>query len=457
MNRTDQLGTADIKKMFFRLTIPAVVAQVISLLYNIVDRIYIGHMASVGQAALTGAGLFVPILLIINAFAMLIASGGAPLMSIHLGEGDLKRSEKIMGNSFSAMLSLSVILTVVLYLSAPQLLMFFGASDVTFPYALSYARIYIVGTVFVILALGMNYYISAQGFAKESMLTNIIGAVINIILDPILIFGFNMGVEGAAIATVISQAVSAFWVIAFLLGRRTNIKLRWEDMRIDKSILLPCISLGVSTFVMLSTESLLSITFNHSLAQYGGDLAVGAMVIVTSVSTLITMPLNGIAQGAAPMISYNFGALKNDRVKKTFRMLLTTCVTYAGIGWIIILLLPRLIAGAFTTDAALLDYSCWAMRIYFAVVITNGFQVSCQQGFVALGQAKSSLAMAFLRKLVLLIPLILILPRFLSNQVFAVFVAEPISDVIAASVTTGLFLYRFPKILQQGPKTSRQK
>lgn len=454
MNRTDQLGTADIRTLFFRLTIPAVVAQIISLLYNIVDRIYIGHMADVGQAALTGAGLFVPILLLVNACAALIASGGAPFMSIRLGEGNKKEAEKILGNSFTAMLLISLILTIVLYITAPQLLRFFGASDATFPYALSYARIYILGTVFVVLALGMNFYISAQGFAKQSMLTNIIGAVINIILDPILIFGFNMGVAGAAIATVISQAVSVFWVIAFLMGKHTNIVLKKECMHMEKRILLPCISLGVSSFVMMSTESLLSITFNHSLAMYGGDLAVGAMTIITSVVSLVTMPLNGIAQGAAPMISYNFGALQNDRVKKSFRMLLITCVAYAGAGWLIIMAVPRVIASAFTSNPELLDYAVWAMRIYFAVIFSNGFQISCQQSFVALGQAKSSLAMAFLRKIILLIPLILILPHFMSNKVLAVFIAEPISDALAATATTALFLYRFNTILEQGPKTN---
>ncbi len=452
MNQTDALGTGNIKSLFFQLTIPAVVAQVISLLYNIVDRIYIGHMADVGQAALTGAGLFVPILLLINAFAMLICSGGAPLMSIRLGEGRKKEAEKIMGNSFSSLVLVSIILTVVLYVTAPQLLRFFGASDTTIPYALPYARIYILGTIFVTIALGMNFYISAQGFAKQSMLTNIIGAVINIILDPILIFGFQMGVAGAAIATVFSQAVSAIWVLSFLHGKHSSVQLKTEYFSVEKGIILPCLSLGVSSFVMMSTESLLSITFNHSLALYGGDIAVGAMTIITSVSSLITMPLNGIAQGAAPLISYNFGACKNGRVKKSFKMLLCTCIIYAGLGWLVIMAFPMTIAHAFTSDPDLLAYAVWTMRIYFAVIFTNAFQISCQQGFVALGQAKSSLAMAILRKIILLIPLILILPHFISNQVLAVFIAEPISDALAAGATTSLFFARFNKILYQGPR-----
>lgn len=289
MNRTELLGKGNIKTLFFKLTIPAVTAQVISLLYNIVDRIYIGHMADVGQSALTGAGLFVPILLLINSFTMLIASGGAPLMSIALGESRKEEAEKIAGNSFFALVLLSVILTITLYLAAPQLLYFFGASGKTYVYALPYARIYILGTIFVMIALGMNLYISAQGFAKESMLTNIIGAVINIILDPILIFGFNMGVEGAAIATVISQAVSAIWVVLFLTGKKPGIRLQKKTFRIEMKILSQCLALGVSTFIMISTESLLSITFNHSLALYGGDMAVGAMTIITSVSSQLQL------------------------------------------------------------------------------------------------------------------------------------------------------------------------
>lgn len=452
MNRTDLLGTGNIRSLFFKLTIPAVVAQVISLLYNIVDRIYIGHMADVGQSALTGAGLFVPILLLINAFAMLVASGGAPLMSIRLGEGEKEKAEKIMGNSFSALVLLSIVLTVVMYIAAPQLLYFFGASSNTFVYALPYARIYILGTVFVTIALGMNFYISAQGFAKESMLTNIIGALINIILDPILIFGFHMGVEGAAIATVFSQAVSAAWVVLFLLGKRPSVRLQKKTFRIEKDILLPCLALGASSFIMLSTESLLSITFNHSLAQYGGDIAVGAMTIITSVSSLISMPLNGITQGAAPLLSYNYGAGHKDRVRKSFKMIFLTCVSYAGIGWLLIMLLTRFTASAFTANAELLDYSVWAMHIYFACTITLGFQISCQQSFVALGQAKISLFMALLRKIVLLIPLILILPHFFQNQVLGVFIAEPISDAIAAAITTTMFMSRFENILEQGPE-----
>lgn len=455
MNNTEQLGKADIRKLFFQLTIPAVVAQIVNLLYNIVDRIYIGHMADVGQAALTGAGLFVPILLLINSFAVLIASGGAPLMSIRLGEGNKKEAEKIMGNSFIALLVLSLLLTIVLYIFAPQLLVFFGASSVTFPYALSYARIYILGSVFVLLALGMNYYISAQGFARQSMLTNIIGAVINIILDPILIFGFQMGVAGAAIATVISQAISAIWVLAFLLGKHTNVRLKKENFGLEKRILLPCISLGVSSFVMMSTESLLSITFNRSLALYGGDIAVGAMTIISSVSTLIIMPLSGISQGAAPMISYNFGAGDPKRVKESVRMLLTTSCIYAGLGWAVLMLFPHAIASIFTTHEELLSYSVWAMRIYFAVIFTNAFQISCQQSFVALGQAKSALAMAFLRKLVLLIPLILILPHFMANPVFGVFLAEPVSDFLAATTTAVFFFLRFNAILASGPNTNK--
>lgn len=457
MNHTDELGTAEIRPLFFKLTVPAVVAQVISLLYNIVDRIYIGHMGDAGQAALTGAGLFVPILLLINAFAMLVSSGGAPLMSIRLGEGDRERAEKLMGNCLSALLLFSVLLTAALYAAAPRLLRFFGASDATFPYALSYARIYILGTVFVMLSLGMNYFISAQGFARESMLTNIIGAVINIVLDPILIFGFDMGVRGAAIATVFSQAVSAVWVLRFLLGRRTGVLLRPGCMKLEAGALLPCLGLGVSSFIMVSTESLLSMTFNHSLARYGSDIAVGAMTIISSVSSLVNMPMHGVAQGASPIISYNFGALKRERVKQGFRLIFLTCVGCASAGCVLILLFPRVIAGIFTPDAELLDYSAWAMRIYFAGTFAFGFQVACQQSFVALGQAKISLLMACLRKLVLLIPLILLLPHLTADPVLGIFLAEPISDVAAAAVTTTLFFRRFDRILARGPAWTQNR
>lgn len=444
------MGTGSVKKLLLQLMIPAVVAQVVNLLYNVVDRIYIGHIEGIGAAALTGVGLFTPILMLINAFAMLIGAGGAPRAAIALGQGDKRTAERIVGNSFTALLAFSAVLTVVFYAAAPTLLRLFGASDATLPYALEYSRIYILGTVFVLLVMGLNPFITTQGFAKISMLTTIIGAVINIVLDPILMFGFGMGVAGAAIATVLSQAVSAVWILRFLTGQKTMLRLRPTDMKPDASILLPVMALGVSSFVMLSTESLLSISFNSSLARYGGDVAVGAMTVITSASQLCTLPVQGVCQGGQPVMSYNFGAGKKERVKEAFRFQLGLCVGYTMIYWLLMMLFPGAVASIFTADAELIEYTKWAMRVYMAGIFAFGFQVCCQMSFMALGQAKFSLLMACLRKIVLLIPLIFILPHVLSNAAFAVFLAEPVSDIIAAVVTTVTFLTRFDRILEQG-------
>ena len=439
--KQQDMGTGDVKKLLLQLMIPAVVAQVVNLLYNIVDRIYIGHISGIGAAALTGVGLFTPILMLLNAFAMLIGSGGAPRTAIAMGQGDKKQAEKIVSNSFTMLLLFSVVLTIVFYAAAPTLLRLFGASDTTLPYALAYSRIYILGTICVLIVLGMNTFITAQGFAKISMLTTVIGAVINIVLDPILIFGLGMGVKGAAIATVLSQAVGAIWVIRFLTGPKTILKIRKEDMKLEGKIIMPVLALGISTFVMLSTESLLSISFSSSLARYGGDVAVGAMTVITSASQLCTMPISGICQGGQPVMSFNFGAGKKDRVKKAF---------YTTIFWLLMMLVPGAVAGIFTSDASLIDYTTWAMRIYMAGIFSTGVQIACQQSFMALGQAKVSLLLACLRKLILLIPLIFILPHVVANPVFGVFLAEPVSDIIAAAVTATTFFLQFNKILDKG-------
>ncbi len=451
VNTTRDMGSGSVKKLLLQLAIPAVLGQIINLLYNIVDRIYIGHIPEIGGAALTGVGLFSPILMLITAFAMMMGSGGSPLAAISMGKQDKDRAEKIMANCFTALLIFSVILTAALYYLAPTLLRFFGGSDVTLPYAIPYSRIYILGTVFVLIVMGMNPFITAQGFAKTSMLTTVIGAVCNIVLDPIFIFAFDMGVKGAALATVISQAVSAVWTLYFLSGEHTILKLKHSNMPLRKKLILPCFGLGISTFVMLSTESILSISFTNSLYRYGGDPAVGAMTILTSLNQLITMPLTGFCMGGGPIISYNFGAGKNDRVREAFFTQFAICVGYTVLFWIALMLVPQFFAGIFTSDVDLAEYAAWAIRIFLGCGFSVGFQISCQQSFMALGQAKVSLLMACLRKIVLLIPLIFILPCFISNQVFAVFLAEPISDVIAAAVTTIIFLTSFPKILARGP------
>lgn len=401
---------------------------------------------------MTGVGLFLPILMMINAFAMLAGSGGAPRAAIAMGKNDRITAQKILGNCFCVLMASAVVLTVVFYIFAPQLLRLFGASDVTLPYALSYARIYILGIVFVMIVMGMNPFITTQGFAKFSMITTVMGALCNIILDPILIFGFHMGVRGAAIATVLSQAVSALWVLIFLRGSRTMLRLTLPDMKLEPKVILPCLALGISTFVMLSTESILNISFNSSLSRFGGDVAVGAMTIISSCSQLVTLPLQGICQGGQPIMSYNFGAGKKDRVKQAFGCQFLACTSYASLMWILFLLIPQVFAGIFSSDSSLVDYTVWAMRIYMAGIFSTGVQIACQQTFMALGQAKISLIMACLRKLVLLIPLIFILPQILSDQVFGVFVAEPVSDILAASVTGFMLFSRLNRILERGSK-----
>ena len=451
VSNNQRMGTAPIPKLLAELAIPAVVAQIINLLYNIVDRIYIGHIPEIGAAALTGAGLYMPILMLINAFAMLAGSGGAPRAAIAMGRQDNKTAEKIMGNCFTLLLALAGVLTIVFYYFAPQLLQMFGASDVTLPYAVDYSRTCILGTVFVLIVMGLNPFVTTQGFAKVSMMTTVIGAVINIVLDPIFIFVFNMGVKGAALATVISQAVSAIWVLRFLSGKKTTLRLKRKNFRLEARTILPCLGLGVSTFVMLATESILSISFTSSLSKYGGDLAVGAMTIITSVCQLVTMPIQGICQGGQPIISYNFGAGRADRVKKCFKLQLLLCGGYTVLFWGLSMLLPQVLVQIFNSDPALVEHTVWTMRVYMAGIFAMGFQLTCQQCFMALGQAKVSLLLACLRKLILLIPLIFILPLFIENKVLAVFLAEPVSDILAATVTVTVFTLRFNKILKNGP------
>ena len=446
------MGTGSVKKLMVKMAVPALVGQVVNLLYNIVDRIYIGHIPEIGGAALTGVGLFTPILMLITAFAMLCGAGGAPRAAIAMGQGDKDKAEKILGNCFALLLMLSVVLTAVFWFACPALLRMFGASDATLPYAVTYGRIYVVGSVFVLIVMGMNTFITTQGFASVSMLTTVIGAVINIVLDPILIFGLKMGVAGAATATVLSQAVSAVWILRFLTGKKTILKLKKENLKLSKPIILPCLGLGISTFVMLSTESILSVSFTSSLARFGGDVAVGAMTVLTSINQLITMPLSGICQGGQPLISFNYGARKFDRVKEAFFCQFGVCVAYTTVFWIGLMAFPNVFAGIFTSDMALVDYTAWALKIFLACGFSVGFQISCQQAFMALGQAKISLIMALLRKVFLLIPLIFVLPLFFApeNKAFAVFLAEPISDVIAAAVTTFMFFRFFIRMMKEG-------
>ena len=447
--QTADLGTGSIPKLMVKMAVPAVVAQVVNLLYNIVDRIYIGQ--GVGALALTGVGLCMPLMMFMNAFAMLAGSGGAPRAAIAMGRGDRNEADKIMSNSFSLLLLFSVGITVLYLLAAEPLLLMFGASADTLPYAMDYMNIISWGSVFTLLVMGLNPFLTAQGLSTVAMMTTVIGAVTNIVLDPIFIFGLGMGVRGAALATVMSQAVGALWVTYTLSrSKKSVLKITPAGMKLDGKIVAGTLALGVSGFVMVATESLLSISFNSSLQRYGGDLAVGSMTILTSCIQLAQMPASGIAQGCAPITSFNFGAGNHDRVKKCFYLQLAVAAGYTVLFWIAAMVMPQVFVQIFNKDAALVEHTVWAMRIYMAGVFSLGFQLTCQQSFVALGQAKVSLFMACLRKLILLIPLIFILPMFFENKVFAVFLAEPISDIIAALATTGTFFFRFDKILKEG-------
>ena len=449
-NQNSALGTAPIGKLMLKMAVPTVVAQIVNLLYNIVDRIYIGQ--GVGATALTGVGLCMPLMMFMNAFAMLAGSGGAPRAAINLGRGDKAEADKILSNCFTMLLIFAVGITALYLCFAEPLLMLFGASSETLPYAMEYMNIISWGAVFTLIVMGLNTFLTTQGFSNFAMMTTVIGAVINIVLDPVFIFTFDMGVAGAALATVLSQAVGAMFVLWFLTkGKKSILRITPKNMRLESRIIGPCMALGVSGFVMVATESLLSISFNSSLQRYGGDLAVGSMTILSSCAQLAQMPASGIAQGCQPITSFNFGAGHHDRVKKCFKLQLCAAAGYTCLFWLAAMAMPQVFVQIFNKDAALVEHTVWAMRIYMAGIFSLGFQLVCQQSFVALGQAKTSLLMACLRKLILLIPLIFILPLFIENKVFAVFLAEPISDIIAAAVTTTTFLTRFDKILKSGP------
>ena len=443
------LGTQPVGKLLFKLSLPTVIAQIVNMLYNIVDRIYIGHMPGDGSLALTGVGVCLPIIMIISAFAAFVSAGGAPRASISMGKGDNGSAEKILGGCFFMQIIISAVLTALLLIFDRDLLLAFGASENTIEYAVDYMNIYAIGTVFVQLTLGMNAFITAQGFANIGMVTVMIGAVSNIVLDPIFIFGLHMGVRGAALATIISQCISCVWVVAFLFGKKTILRLKAKDFFVSPKIILPCITLGLATFIMQSSESVISVCFNSSLLKYGGDIAVGAMTILTSVMQFAMLPLQGIAQGAQPITSYNYGAGNADRVSKTFRLLLTVCLSYSFLLWGCIMLFPAVFAKIFTSDAELVAFTAKALRIYCAVLFIFGIQIACQMTFVSIGNAVCSISVAVLRKFVLLLPLIYILPHVIADQTMAVYTAEPCADIIAVSCTGILFASRFRKALKK--------
>ena len=447
-NEKDFLGKEPIGKLLWSLAIPTITAQLINMLYNIVDRIYIGHIPESGAMALTGVGVCMPLIMIVSAFAALVGSGGAPRASIHMGKQDYDQAEKILGNCFTLQLLISAILTAVLFCFNRKFLLAFGASENTIEYAVSYMNIYSLGTVFVELTLGMNMFITAQGFAKTGMLSVLIGAVCNIVLDPVFIFGMHMGVRGAALATVISQACSTIWVLLFLTGKKTRLHIRLRNMGLTPSVILPCVALGAATFVMQSSESIISICFNSSLLKYGGDIAVGAMTILTSAMQFAMLPLQGLGQGAQPIISYNYGARNAERVKGAFGLLLKASLIYSTLIWLFVQVVPQVFAGMFTSDAELLSFTSRALRIYMACVFMFGIQVACQMAFTAIGFAKESIIVAVTRKFVLLLPLIYILPHVLTgNRTLAVYTAEPVADFLAVTFTALLFRKQFKKAL----------
>lgn len=446
----DFLGTQPIGRLLLKLALPTVAAQLINMLYNIVDRMYIGHIKDVGALALTGVGVCMPLIMIISAFAALVGNGGAPRASIYMGKKDTDAAQKILGNCFSLQIIISIILTIILLIGNKTFLLAFGASENTISYAVNYMNIYAIGTIFVQLTLGMNAFITAQGFAKTGMLSVLIGAVANIVLDPVFIFGMNMGVRGAALATIISQTLSCIWVLSFLFGKKTFLKIKPENLRLHAKIILPCVALGSSLFIMQASESIISVCFNSSLLKYGGDIAVGAMTILTSVMQFAMLPLQGLGQGAQPIMSYNYGAKNNDRVRKTFRLLLKVSFGYSIVLWAIVMLFPQMFAMMFTSDNTLLSFTSQALRIYMASMFMFGIQIACQMAFNALGKAKDSIIVAVMRKFILLIPLIYIIPAiFKANQTNAVYMAEPVADFIAVCFTAILFAFEFKKAMKE--------
>ena len=449
----DFLGTEPIGKLLAKLAVPTVAAQIINMLYNIVDRIYIGHIPKEGALALTGVGVCMPLIMIVTAFAAFVAYGGAPRATIFMGKGDNKTAEKILGNCFIVQIIISVLLTAALLLWNRDFLLAFGASENTIDYGVAYMNIYALGTIFVQLTLGMNAFITAQGFAKTGMLSVLIGAVINIVLDPVFIFGFHMGVRGAALATIMSQAVSCIWVLLFLFGKKTHLKIKTDNMKLERAIVLPCLALGLSNFVMQASESVISVCFNSALLRYGGDIAVGAMTILTSVMQFAMLPMQGLGQGAQPIISYNYGAGNVKRVKGAFKLLLKCSLIYSCLLWLFVMIFPQGFASMFTSDADLLSYTQMALRIYMGSMLLFGIQMACQMTFIAIGNAKASILVAVMRKFILLIPLIYIMPHiFTADKARAVYMAEPVADFFAVCFTAVLFYFQFRKALRKMEK-----
>ena len=457
--RENDLGRDPIGPLLVRLAVPAVTAQLVNALYNIVDRMYIGHIEGVGDLALTGLGICFPVIMFVSAISTLVGMGGGSRAVVRMGEGKMEEANAILGSCTALLVLLSILVTAGFQVVREPMLLLFGATENTLSYASDYLTIYLWGTIFVEISLGLNFFITSQGFSTVSMATVLIGAVTNIVLDPIFIFGFGMGVQGAALATITAQAVSAVWVLRFLSGKRTRLRFQRRYFRLDGRVLAPVLAVGVSPFIMQSTESLVNISFNSSLKAFGGDTAVGAMTICSSIMQIFSMLFQGLSQGAQPIVGFNYGAGQIDRVKKTFRLLFFSSLAFSTAAWGAIELFPQVFVSIFNDEPELVSIAVWTLRVYAAGMFMLGIQFSCQQTFVALGEAKVSLFLALLRKIILLIPLIFILPNFFTDKVLGVFVAEPAADVLAATTTGLIFLWRFPRILRRraqethGPKT----
>ena len=448
---TQDLGRGNVGKLLFQLSIPAIIAQIVNVLYNIVDRIFLGRMVS-GDLAMAGVGIAFPVIVTISAFSSLIGMGGAPLAAIKMGEKNNDGAEQIMTNCFAMLLCVSVLLTTLIFIFQEPILWAFGASEATIDYALDYLTIYLIGTIAVQIAIGMNTFITTQGFAKTAMFSVMIGAGINILLDPLFIFGFNMGVRGAALATIIAQFASAIWVMCFLLGNKGKLKLQKKYFTLNPKISGRVLALGISPFVMQVTQALVVIVMNSSMLKYSGDIGVSMMTVMSSVMQIATLPITGLCQGGQPIISYNYGAKKYDRVKKTFRLLLISCVGYTTFMWLITLFMPEMLVRIFNNEAHLIELGKLCIPIYFGGIFMFGIQMSCQQTFLALGKAKISVILALVRKVVLLVPMAFILPMFFTTnegKMIGALLSEPVADVGAAIVTGIAFALFYKNVLQK--------
>lgn len=452
MGEKNKMETEPVGKLLLKMAVPTVLAQVVNLLYNIVDRMYVGRIEGIGTLALGGLGVSFPILMLISAFSYLIGAGGSARAAIFMGRKENQTAERILGSCTLMSIIASVLLMVFFLVFREPVLVLFGATAENLPFAMDYTKIYLYGTIFVLTALGLNMFITNQGFTKTSMATVCIGAVLNIILDPIFIFGFNMGVKGAALATIISQCVSALWVVIFLTSKRTILKIKLQYMRLPKALVAGVVSLGISPFIMQATECLVQLVFNRGMRTYGDNNYIALMSILFSLTQMIWMPLQGISQGAQPIIGYNYGAGNKERVMAAFKMLFISNVVFSVAVILLIELFPQVFLGFFTPDQNVIDIGKNALRLFLAGMSLMGAQSACQQTFVALGQAKISMFLALLRKVILLIPLAMILPA-LGLGVWGFFLAEALSDVIAATVTTAIFKLKINGILSKSGKS----